>query len=71
MKHDRRRRQFRPRPCRAQVHQQIEQVRSALALFQMEALLEAGKPQPCGQRLAYLDRMAGLMRDEIESLEAI
>jgi hypothetical protein len=71
MKQQRRRRQLRPRPCRAQVHQQIERVRSAVQLFQVEALLEAARPQPCGQRLAYLNRMAGLMRDEIESLENI
>ncbi len=41
MKQNRRRRHLRPRPTRSQVNQQIEHVRSAIQLFQMEALLEA------------------------------
>ncbi len=69
MKQVRRRRHLRPRLCRAQVHQQIERVRSALLLVQLEALAEAARPQPCGQRLAFLNHMAGLMREEIGSME--
>ena len=71
MKHSRRLRHLRPRPCRAQIHQQIERVRSAIALFQLEALLEASRPQPCGKRLAELSHMVGLMQDEATSLENI
>ncbi len=71
MKQNRRRRHLRPRPGRAQIHQQLERVRSALALFQLEALLEAARPQPCGQRLAYLSHMVRLMKDEAASMESI
>ena len=71
MKNHRRRRHLRPRPTRSQVNQQIEHVRSAIQLFQMEALLEAHNPQPDLGRLRFLDAAVGQMKDEVQSLEQI
>ncbi len=71
MKQDRRRRHLRPRPCRSQLNQQIEHIRSTMQLFQLEGLLEASKPEPRPPRLRFLDHMIGLMQDEVASLENI
>jgi hypothetical protein len=71
MKQNRRRRHLRPRPSRSQVNQQIERVRSAIQLFQMEALLEAQKAQPSLPRLRFLNEAVGEMKDEVLSLEQI
>lgn len=71
MKQDRRRRHLRPRPCRSQINQQLEHVRSTMQMFQLEGLLEASKPEPNLTRLQFLDRMLGLMQDEAASLEKI
>jgi hypothetical protein len=71
MKQNRRRRHLRPRPSRSQVNQRIERVRSAIQLFQMEALLEAHKPVPSLGRLRFLDAAVGQMKDEVLSLEQI
>ena len=71
MKQNRRRRHLRPRPSRSQVNQQIERVRSAIQLFQMEALLEAHKPDPSLGRLRFLDAAVGQMKDEVLSLGQI
>lgn len=67
MKQNRRRRHLRPRPSRSQV----ERVRSAIQLFQMEALLEAHNPQPDLPRLRFLNEAVGQMKDEVLSLERI
>ena len=69
MKQNRRRRHLRPRPSRSQVNQQVERVRSAIQLFQMEALLEAQKMQPSLPRLRFLNEAVGQMKDEVLSLE--
>ena len=69
MKQCRRRRHLRPRPSRRQINQQIRRARSAMQLFQMEALLEAGKPQPSRPRLRFLDAAVGQMKGEVLSLE--
>jgi hypothetical protein len=69
MKQNRRRRHLRPRPTRSQVNQQIEHVRSAIQLFQLEALLEAHKSEPAPGRLRFLDAAVGKMKDEVLSLE--
>jgi hypothetical protein len=69
MKQNRRRRHLRPRPTRSQINQQISRVRSALQLFQMEALLEASKAQPCRPRLRFLGEAVGQMKNEILALE--
>jgi hypothetical protein len=71
MKQERRRRQLRPRPCRSQINQQLEHIRSTTQLFQLEALLEASKPEPNLPRLQFLDHMLGLMQEEAASLEMI
>ena len=71
MKQDRRRRHLRPRPCRSQINQQLEHVRSSMQLFQLEGLLEASKPEPNLPRLQFLDHMLGLMQEEAASLEKI
>ena len=71
MKQNRRRRHLRPRPTRSQVNQQIEHVRSAIQLFQLEALLEAHKSAPALGRLRFLDAAIGQMKDEVLSLEQI
>lgn len=70
MKQDRRRRHLRPRPCRSQVRQQIERIRSSMSLFQLESLLEASKVDPDPGRLRFLDHMLGLMQEEAVSLES-
>ena len=69
MKQNRRRRHLRPRPTRSQINQQIEHVRSAIQLFQLEALLEAHKSEPGLSRLRFLDAAVGQMKDEVLSLE--
>ncbi len=69
MKQRRRRRHLRPRPSRRQINQQIGRVRSAIQLFQVEALLEAGKAQPSSPRLQLLDAAVGQMKNEILALE--
>jgi hypothetical protein len=71
MKQNRRRRHLRPRSSRSQVNQQIERVRTAIQLFQMEALLEIHKPQPDLPRLRFLDAAVGQMKDEVLALEQI
>lgn len=69
MKQQRRRRHLRPRPCRSQINQQLEHIRSTMQLFQIEGLLEASKPEPSLPRLHFLDRMLGLLQEEAVSLE--
>ena len=69
MKQLRRRRHLRPLPARAQVRQQLSQVRSRLQLFQLEWLAEARLPQPRLPHLRLLHGVIGQMRDEIASLE--
>lgn len=71
MKITRRRRHLRPRPSRAQLHQQMARIRSAVQLFQLETLLEAQKPEPDLPRLRFLSHMTRLMRDEVGSLGSI
>jgi hypothetical protein len=71
MKQNRRRRHLRPRPTRSQINQQVEHVRSAIQLFQVEALLEAHKPELSLGRLRFLDEAVGQMKDEVLSLEQI
>jgi hypothetical protein len=53
------------------INQQIQRVRSAIQLFQVEALLEIHKEQPDLGRLRFLDTAVGLMKDEVLSLEQI
>jgi len=69
MKNHRRRRHLRPRPTRSQINHQLRRARSAIQLFQMEALLEVSKPQPSLGRLSFLDEAVGQMKDEVLSLE--
>jgi hypothetical protein len=69
MKQNRRRRHLRPRPTRSQVNQQIERVRSAIQLFQLEWIMEARKTQPSLGRLRFLHDAIGQMKDEVVSLE--
>jgi hypothetical protein len=71
MKQRRRRRHLRPRPTRSQINHQLRRARSVIQLFQMEALLEAGKPQASLGRLRFLDAAVGQMKDEVLSLEHI
>jgi len=71
MKQNRRRRHLRPRPSRSQINHQLRRARSAIQLFQMEALLEAHKPEPSLGRLRFLDAAVGQMKDEVLSLEQI
>ena len=66
-----RRRHLRPRPSRSQINHQLRRARSAIQLFQMEALLEAHKPEPSLRRLRFLDAAVGQMKDEALSLEQI
>jgi hypothetical protein len=67
MKH--RRRHLRPRPTRSQINQQVERVRSAIQLFQLEWIVEARKAQPSLGRLRFLHDAIGQMKDEVVSLE--
>ncbi len=69
MKHTRRRRHLRPRPSRAQIHQQIQRVSSNMQLFQLEWILEAQQSHPCQGRLQFLHDAIVSMRDELASLE--
>jgi hypothetical protein len=71
MKIHRRRRHLRPRPTRSQIHHQLRRARSAVQLFQMEALLEAHKPEPSPGRLRFLDAAVGQLKDEVLSLEQL
>jgi hypothetical protein len=71
MKHVRRRRHLRPRPNRRQIHQKIGQIKSTMQLLQLEAVLEVTKPKPSPPRLLALDHLAGLMQEEVTSLEQI
>jgi uncharacterized membrane protein YccC len=71
MKRNFRRRHLRPRPTRSQVNQQLQHARSAIQLFQVEALLEAHKPELSLGRLRFLDEAVGQMKDEVLSLEQI
>jgi hypothetical protein len=71
MKQTRRRRHLRPRPCRSQIRQQVERIRSTMSLFQLEGILEARKVDPDLARLRFLDHMLGLMQEEAASLERI
>jgi hypothetical protein len=71
MKQNRRRRHLRPRPTRSQINHQIQRVRSALQMFQVEWLMESQKEQPCMPRLQFLHDAVVQMRDEISSLESL
>ena len=71
MKQTRRRHHLRPRPCRAQINQQVEHVRSQMQLFQLEGMIEARKSEPNLPRLRFLDHMLALMGDEVASLESL
>jgi hypothetical protein len=69
MKFNRRRRPLRPRPSRAQVLQQIRRLRNRLQLFQLEWILEAGRPD---RNLVHLRRLhQGILecQEEIATLE--
>jgi hypothetical protein len=70
MKINRRRRHLRPCPSRAQVHQQLNQLRQGLQLFRAEWLLEVQQEQPRPAHLRFIhDRIVDI-RDAISSLEA-
>jgi hypothetical protein len=69
MKHNRRRRQLRPRPTRSQINQQIGRLSRALQLLQIESLLEIQQEKPSLPRLRFLDGAIGTMRAEISELE--
>lgn len=69
MKHTRRRRHLRPRPSRAQIHQQIQRVSSNIQLFQLEWILEAQRDQPRQGRLRFLHDTIVSMRDDLACLE--
>ena len=69
MKQYRRRRHLRPRPTRSQINQQVERVRSAIQLFQLEWIVEARKAQPSLGRLRFLHEAIGEMKNEVLSLE--
>ena len=69
MKIMRRRRHFRPRPARAQILQQIRRLRNRLQLFQIEWLLEAGRPDRNSLHLRRLHQGILECQEEIGTLE--
>ena len=71
MKHTRRRRHLRPRPSRSQIHHRMRQLQSARNLMRLEWLLEAARPQPCGQRLAWLHDRILQINDDLTCLESL
>ena len=71
MKQMRRRRHLRPCPTRSQIHHRLRQLESALNLMQLEWVLEAGRPQPCGKRLRYLHDRVAEVRDEMAYVESM
>ena len=71
MKQIRRRRHLRPRPSRSQIHHRMRQLQSARNLLRLEWLLEAARPQPCGQRLAWLHDRILQIGDDLGYLESM
>ena len=71
MKQNRRRRHLRPRPSRSQIHHRMRQLQSARNLLGLEWLLEAGRPQPCGKRLAWLHQRIVQIGDDLGYLETM
>lgn len=71
MKQNRRRRHLRPCPSRSQIHHRLRQLQSARNLLRLEWLLEAGRPQPCGQRLASLHDRIVQIGDDLMYLESM
>ncbi len=69
MKQMRRRRHLRPCPSRSQIHHRLRQLQSARNLMRLEWLLEAGRPQPCGKRLAWLHDRIVQIGDDLMCLE--
>ena len=69
MKITRRRRHFRPRPARAQILQQIRRLSRRLQLFQLEWLLEAGRPDRNLVHLRLLHQGILECQEEIATLE--
>ncbi len=69
MKQNRRRRHLRPRASGSQIHHRLRQLQSARNLMRLEWLLEAGRPQPCGQRLAWLHDRIVQLGDDLLYLE--
>ncbi len=69
MKFNRRRRHLRPRPARAQLLQQIRHLRHRLQLFQLEWLLEAGRPDRNPLHLRLLRQGILECQEEIGTLE--
>ena len=69
MKITRRRRHFRPRPARAQVLQHIRHLGRRLQLFQLEWLLEAGRPDRNLIHLRLLHQTILECQEDIATLE--
>jgi hypothetical protein len=71
MKITRRHRHFRPRPARAQILQQIRHLSRRLQLFQLEWLLEAGRPDRNPLHLRRLHEQMVACQDEIDTWETL
>jgi hypothetical protein len=69
MKQNRRHRQLRPRPTRAQINQQIGKLLYTRNLLRIEWLLEARKDQPRQPRLRFLHDSILDIGDELAELE--
>ncbi len=69
MKITRRRRHLRPRPSRAQIHQQLDRLRRRLYLFRVEWLLEARRPDRNLNRLHNLHDRIVECRDSLDAVE--
>ena len=70
MKYARRRRHLRPRPSRAQIHQQLNRTRRLLNLFRAEWLLEAQQEQPRPAHLRFVHDRVVEINHAIGHLEA-
>ena len=69
MKIIRRRRHLRPRPSRAQIHQQIDRLRRQIQLFRAEWLLEAAHKDRNFLHLRLLHQRILACQDAIADLE--
>jgi hypothetical protein len=70
MKQMRRRRHLRPRCSRSQINHRLRQLQSARNLIRLEWLLEAARPEPCGQRLGWLHDRIVQINDDLQYLES-
>ncbi len=71
MKFTRRRRHLRPRPSRAQIHQQIDRLRRQIPWLRMEWLLEAARKDRNLLHLRLLHQRILACQDELDAWEAL